>query len=150
MFYNKSALVAEFLKIVCVSVGFITNDGEIKTQSFYGDDEKVILKDVQSLLKRIGNLGFCNLYAKGLSRKTKSRFGAKYISIYCRWVKVVFALRIHPAFFVPTTPCRWTAISVGAPRDQSAHGPLSNAIGPISTQKDRLSTAPTLTSKSLV
>jgi len=44
MFYNKSALVAEFLKIVCVSVGFITNEGEIKTQSFYGDDEKVILK----------------------------------------------------------------------------------------------------------
>jgi len=67
MFYNKSALVAEFLKIVCVSVGFITNDGEIKTQSFYGDDEKVILKDVQSLLKRIGNLGFylCGHNAKG-------------------------------------------------------------------------------------
>jgi predicted PolB exonuclease-like 3'-5' exonuclease len=67
MFYNKSAIVAEFLKIVCISVGFVSPTGEIKTQSFYGDDEKEILKEVQHLLKKIGNLGFylCGHNAKG-------------------------------------------------------------------------------------
>ena len=67
MFYNKSAIVAEFLKIVCISVGFVSPTGEIKTQSFYGDDEKEILKEVHHLLKKIGNLGFylCGHNAKG-------------------------------------------------------------------------------------
>jgi len=67
MFYNKSALVAEFLKIVCVSVGFVDPKGEIKMQSFSGDDENVILKDTQTLLKRIGKLDFhlCGHNVKG-------------------------------------------------------------------------------------
>lgn len=67
MFYNKSALVAEFLKIVCVSVGFVGPDGDIKMQSFYGDNEKQILEDTQTLLKRIGKLDFhlCGHNVKG-------------------------------------------------------------------------------------
>lgn len=67
MFYNKSALVSEFLKIVCVSVGFVDPKGDIKMQSFSGDDEKEILKDVQNLLKRIGKLDFhlCGHNVKG-------------------------------------------------------------------------------------
>lgn len=67
MFYNKAALVSEFLKIVCVSVGFVDPTGEIKMQSFYGDDEKQILKETQNLLKRIGKLGFhlCGHNVKG-------------------------------------------------------------------------------------
>jgi hypothetical protein len=67
MFYNKSALVAEFLKIVCVSVGFVDPKGEIKLQSFSGDDEKTLLEDVQLLLKRIGKLDFhlCGHNVKG-------------------------------------------------------------------------------------
>ena len=55
----------------------------------------------------------------------------KYISIYCRWVEIVVALRIHRAFLSPTTPHRWTAIGVGAVRERSARDPLSNAIVPI-------------------
>jgi hypothetical protein len=67
MFYNKSALVAEFLKIVCVSVGYVDPTGGIKIQSFSGDDEKQILKDLNFLLKKIGKLGFylCGHNAKG-------------------------------------------------------------------------------------
>lgn len=67
MFYNKAALVSEFLKIVCVSVGFVGPDGEIKMQSFYGDNEKQILEDTQTLLKRIGKLDFhlCGHNVKG-------------------------------------------------------------------------------------
>ncbi len=55
----------------------------------------------------------------------------KYISIYCRWVEIMFALRIHIAFLCPTTPRRWTAIGVGAVRGRSAIDPLSNASAPI-------------------
>jgi hypothetical protein len=67
MFYNKAALVAEFLKIVCVSVGFVDPKGDIKMQSFYGDDEKKLLEDTQNLLKRIGKLDFhlCGHNVKG-------------------------------------------------------------------------------------
>jgi hypothetical protein len=58
LFYNTSALVPEFLKIVCVSFAFVGPDGEIKKTSFYGDSEKDILKDTQHLLKKIGKLDF--------------------------------------------------------------------------------------------
>jgi hypothetical protein len=37
--------------------------------------------------------------------------------IYARDVEIVFAVKIHIAFFTPTTPRRWTAIGMGALRD---------------------------------
>ena len=58
IFTKRSALVPEFAKIVCVSVAFVTDKDEIKTQSFYGDDEKQLLKDCQKLLDRCGKLDF--------------------------------------------------------------------------------------------
>jgi len=70
-------------------------------------------------------LGFCKVITKGLFRK------CEYMSIYCRWVKVVFAVKIHTAFLCPTTPHRWTAIGMGADRDHPAIGTLSIAIDPL-------------------
>jgi len=58
IFSKRTALVPEFAKIVCVSVAFITDKDEIKTQSFSGDDEKQLLKDCQKLLDRCGKLDF--------------------------------------------------------------------------------------------
>jgi predicted PolB exonuclease-like 3'-5' exonuclease len=58
MFRRRSALVPEFAKIVCVSVSFVTDKGEIKSQTFSGDDEKQVLLDSQTLLERCGKLGF--------------------------------------------------------------------------------------------
>lgn len=58
MFSSKSALIPEFAKIVCVSACFITPDGEVKTQSFYGDDEKELLTDVRDLLNKVHKMDF--------------------------------------------------------------------------------------------
>lgn len=58
MFRRRTALVPEFAKIVCVSVSFVTDKGDIKSQTFSGDDEKKVLLDSQTLLERCGKLGF--------------------------------------------------------------------------------------------
>ena len=58
VFVKRAPLVPEFAKIVCVSVAFVTDKGEIKTQTFSGDDEKQLLKDSQKLLDRCGKLDF--------------------------------------------------------------------------------------------
>jgi uncharacterized protein YprB with RNaseH-like and TPR domain len=67
MFVNRSALVPEFARIVCISVAFVTEKGETKMQSFSDPDEKKLLEDVQKLLYRVGELGFflCGHNVKG-------------------------------------------------------------------------------------
>lgn len=67
MFVNRSALVPEFAKIACVSVAFVTENGETKIQSFSDTDEKKLLIEVQKLLRRVGELGFflCGHNVKG-------------------------------------------------------------------------------------
>lgn len=51
--YDKAGIYAEFGKIVCISVGYI-RDGEdgrkFRSKSFYGDDERQLLKDFIELL----------------------------------------------------------------------------------------------------
>ncbi len=58
IFVNRAALIPEFLKIVCVSVGFVDPKGEIKKQSFFNSNEEQLLKDINSLLNRVDKLGF--------------------------------------------------------------------------------------------
>lgn len=58
VFSLRSALVPEFAKVVCVSVSFITDNGEVKTQTFSSDNELDVLRDTQKLLDRCGKLGF--------------------------------------------------------------------------------------------
>lgn len=58
IFINRAALVPEFSKIVCISVGFVDPKGEVKTQSFFNSDETQLLKDVNTLLNRVEKLGF--------------------------------------------------------------------------------------------
>jgi len=58
VFSLRSALVPEFAKVVCVSASFVTDKGEIKSQTFSSDDESEVLKDTQKLLDRCGKLGF--------------------------------------------------------------------------------------------
>lgn len=58
IFVNRSALVPEFCKIVCVSMGFVDPKGETKMQTFFNSDEKTLLTDVNNLLKRVDKLGF--------------------------------------------------------------------------------------------
>ena len=67
MFVNRAALVPEFAQIACVSVAFVTEQGEVKMQSFSNPDEKKMLLEVQKLLYRVGELGFflCGHNVKG-------------------------------------------------------------------------------------
>lgn len=58
VFSKRTALVPEFAKIVCVSVAFVTEHGEVKKQTFSGDDETVVLRETQKLLDRCGKLDF--------------------------------------------------------------------------------------------
>ncbi len=51
-FYERAGIWAEFGKIVCISVGYFTNKGDIRNfrvTSFFGDEKK-ILKDFSSLM----------------------------------------------------------------------------------------------------
>jgi len=57
-FSTRTALVPEFAKVVCVSVAFVTDKGEIKKQTFSGHDEKVVLKNTQTLLDKCGKLDY--------------------------------------------------------------------------------------------
>lgn len=53
--YEKAAIWAEFGKIVCISVGFITNENkekELRIKSFYGNNEKEILENFAQLLNQ--------------------------------------------------------------------------------------------------
>ena len=58
IFSKRAGLVPEFAKIICISVAFVTDNGDVKKQTFSGDDEKEILKGVQKLLDRCGKLDF--------------------------------------------------------------------------------------------
>lgn len=49
--YKKAGIFAEYAKVICISVGFF-NDKTFRIKSFYGDDEKKLLKDFTDLLNK--------------------------------------------------------------------------------------------------
>ncbi len=52
--YQKAGIYAEFGKIICISAGFFT-DNTFRLKSFYGDNEKEILNNFNSLLNKSYN-----------------------------------------------------------------------------------------------
>jgi predicted PolB exonuclease-like 3'-5' exonuclease len=53
--YGRSAIYAEFGKVICISCGIISGGGTNKKlllKSFYGDDEKLLLSEFCSMLTR--------------------------------------------------------------------------------------------------
>lgn len=58
VFSKRAALVPEFAKIVCVSMAFVMENGDVKKQTFSGDDEKKLLLEVRDLLNRCHKLDF--------------------------------------------------------------------------------------------
>jgi len=58
LFKKYSALLPEFGRVVCISVGFLLKDGEKKVQSFSKGSEKDILTEMADLLVRVNKLGF--------------------------------------------------------------------------------------------
>ena len=51
--YDRAAIYAEFGKIICISVAFLSPKGDeyqLRVKSFYGDDESLILREFSELL----------------------------------------------------------------------------------------------------
>lgn len=49
--YSKAGIFAEFAKVICICVGYF-NGKEFRLRSFYGHDEKEILREFKELLDR--------------------------------------------------------------------------------------------------
>jgi uncharacterized protein YprB with RNaseH-like and TPR domain len=56
--YERAGIYAEFGKIICISVGYITGGSapEVRIKSFSGTDEKALLADFSSLLEKSARL----------------------------------------------------------------------------------------------
>ena len=66
-FYKKkSAIMAEFAKVICISVGYLfveKGENHFRIKSFYGDEEKSLLSDFILLLSKNFNTKFHQLCA---------------------------------------------------------------------------------------
>ena len=58
VYRQTAAFFPEFGKVVCVSMAFVTKDGEVRFESFYGEDEVHILTEVRKVFDKIEPLGF--------------------------------------------------------------------------------------------
>lgn len=58
IFYNRAALIPEFGRIVCISMGFIAPNGELKKQSFYGPDEEDILRKANDSFNKVQKMDY--------------------------------------------------------------------------------------------
>ena len=58
IFSRRAALVPEFNKIVCVSLAFVMENGEIKKQSYSNKNEKELLKNVKTTLDKCYKMDF--------------------------------------------------------------------------------------------
>src|SRR4051812_10649411 len=50
--YKRAGIYAEFGKIICISCGYYGNGNSFRIKSFYGHDEKELLKDFSLMLER--------------------------------------------------------------------------------------------------
>jgi len=67
VYINKTPLMPEYGKIVCVTMAYYKND-ELKMKSVYGDDEEKIVRDTHKIFDNIGKnttFGSCGYYIKG-------------------------------------------------------------------------------------
>jgi 3'-5' exonuclease len=53
---QRAGVMAEFAKIICISIGYFTRQGnvlQLRLKSFYGDDEKVLLQNFVTVLNQM-------------------------------------------------------------------------------------------------
>jgi len=80
VFREKSSLMPEFGKIVCVTMSFYKND-ELKTKSVYNDNERTLVNEVHKIFKNISDnttFGLCGYYIKGFDIPWINRKMLKY------------------------------------------------------------------------
>jgi predicted PolB exonuclease-like 3'-5' exonuclease len=57
-YIENAGIISTYGKICCISFGFIDNSGGYQIKSLYGEDEKQIVEDFNSLLKKIQTKNF--------------------------------------------------------------------------------------------
>ena len=57
-YINQSPIISTYGKIVCISFGYLDNNGNKKISSYYGDNEKEIVNSFNNLLKKIEKKNF--------------------------------------------------------------------------------------------
>jgi len=58
VYRQTASFFPEFGKVACVSMAFVTKNGKIKFESFYGDDELSILTQTRDVFNKIEGMGF--------------------------------------------------------------------------------------------
>jgi hypothetical protein len=58
VYRQTAAFYPEFGKVACVSMAFVTKSGEVRFESFYGEDELHILTETRKVFDKIEPLGF--------------------------------------------------------------------------------------------
>ena len=58
VYRQTAAFFPEFGKVACVSMAFVTKGGEVRFESFYGEDELHILTETRKIFDKIESLGF--------------------------------------------------------------------------------------------
>ena len=58
VYRQTAAFFPEFGKVACVSMAFVTKGGEVRFESFYGEDELHILTETRKVFDKIEPLGF--------------------------------------------------------------------------------------------
>ena len=57
-YLENAGIISTYGRIVCISFGFIDNEGKSKISSFYGDNEEDIVTSFNNLLKKIETKNF--------------------------------------------------------------------------------------------
>jgi predicted PolB exonuclease-like 3'-5' exonuclease len=57
-YLNNAGIISTYGRIVCISFGFIDNEGNNKISSYYGDNEEEIVTSFNNLLKKIETKNF--------------------------------------------------------------------------------------------
>jgi hypothetical protein len=58
VYRQTAAFFPEYGKVACVSMAFVTKEGEVRFESFYDEDELHILTEVRKIFNKIEPLGF--------------------------------------------------------------------------------------------
>jgi predicted PolB exonuclease-like 3'-5' exonuclease len=57
-YIQNAGIISTFGKIVCISCGYISEEGDNRISSYYGDDEEKIVNDFNELLKKVEKKNF--------------------------------------------------------------------------------------------
>jgi len=90
VYLNKSPLIPEFGRVVCVSMARVTKNDEIKMMSVCNEDEEYIIKQTQKSLMNVSNnslLGLSGFYIKGFDIPWLNRKMLKYGYIIPKIIK---------------------------------------------------------------